>query len=480
MNRASGTFAAPGGWLRERGMGASVLVAALSTAFGVLLIETTAYLSALLGSDPSMGDSGTLAVVSTTLTVLLTTLSLYVAAIVTANTFATVVAGRIRPIALLRLIGASARSQREVVARQGLIVGVWGALLGIVAGIVLSALGAAIAPRFVDATPPDFTLAQPTLLIPAVGVILTTWGAAWVGSRRVLTVTPLQALRSTVDTAPDDVRARRGRHSGALVILGLGILLLGGGVVVGLATVSGVVLAFVGGLLSFTGLTIAAPLVIPPVLRAVGALFGRSAPARMAAENALRYPERSSRTVMGVVMGVTLVTMFGVAAETAKQLYIAGMPADMNSEMAAPFDSFAAIMIGLVVIAAVIASIGLVNLLTLGVVQRRRELGLLRAIGLSGRQVRHMVLLEAVHITVTALLIGLVLGAIYGWAGAQAVLGSISFHAETGPVGLIAPAFPWPVIGAVIGATAVLTMIAAIAPTRVATRVTPVAALAAT
>ena len=123
---------APLAWLRERGMGASILVAAISTAFGVLLISATAYIAAMLRADPYIGDSGTLAFVLSFLTVLLVGVAVYVASIVTANTFATVVAGRTRRIALMRLIGASARAQRAEVARQGLVVGVIGALLGLV------------------------------------------------------------------------------------------------------------------------------------------------------------------------------------------------------------------------------------------------------------------------------------------------------------------------------------------------------------
>jgi len=69
---------------------------------------------------------------------------MYVAAIVTANTFSTIIAGRTRQIALMRLIGASARSQRSEVGRQGLIVGVIGAVIGLVAGVGLAALGVQI------------------------------------------------------------------------------------------------------------------------------------------------------------------------------------------------------------------------------------------------------------------------------------------------------------------------------------------------
>ena len=96
-------------------------------------------------------------------------------------------------------------------------------------------------------------------------------------------------------------------------MIGGGLLALG--ILAGLVTPLGVVIAFVGGILSFTGLALGATLVMPPVLRLVGRAFGSSATARLAAENAMRYPERSSRMAIGVVMGVTLVTMFAVALD---------------------------------------------------------------------------------------------------------------------------------------------------------------------
>lgn len=466
-------------WLRERGMGASVLVAALASAFGVVLVETTAYLGALLQADPFLGDSGTLAVVVAILGVLLTGVAMYVAAIVTANTFATIIAGRIRQIALMRLIGASARSQREEVARQGLVVGLLGAIAGLAVGVVLAAGGVWAAGTVLAGAPDGFTVAQPMILLPAVGVAATTGLAARIGARRVLTVSPLQALGSAAERSHDDVGARPGRHIGSLVLLLVGAVLLVAGIVIGLITPLGVVVAFAGGVLSFTGLTTGAVLVVPPVLLLVGRLFGRGATARLAAENALRHPERSSRMAIGVVMGVALVTMFAVALESTKALMLRQTSEEVPADFFAPLDAFAAVMMVLVAISAVIAAVGLVNLLTIGVVQRRRELGLLRAIGLSSRQVRIMVLLEAAHIAIAATATGLVLGIAYGWIAAQSLLGSVPVLPSFEPAGLIAPAVPWTVVGVVVLATAVLTLVASAAPTRLATRVSPVAALAA-
>ena len=466
-------------WLRERGMGASILVATISSAFGVILIATTAYLGALLRADPYIGESGTLAFVLGFLTFLLVGVAVYVAGIVTANTFSTVIVGRTRRIALLRLIGATARSQRAEVANQGLVVGAIGALLGLVLGTVLAGGGSAVATNLLDPGDLDFALVQPSLLLPAVAVALTTWLAAWIGSRRVLTVTPLQALGGSVESSLRDVRRRAGRNTVAIVLFALGALLLAGGILLGLVTPLGVVVAFFGGILSFTGLALGATLVMPPVLRLVGRAFGRGAMARLAAENADRYPERSSRMAIGVVMGVTLVTMFAVALETVKSVLRAAAGGELPPEMTQLLDTFAAVMMGLVAVSAVIAAVGLVNLLTIGIVQRRRELGLLRALGVSNDQVRRMVLLEAAHLTIAATLAGLVLGIVYGWAGAQSLLGTVPVAADAPAAAtLVWPAVPlWPIL-AIVAGTALLTLVAAVTPTRLATRVAPVEALA--
>ncbi|MGN8027878.1 FtsX-like permease family protein [Microbacterium sp. 22242] len=466
-------------FLQERGMGASVFVAALTTAFGVILVDATMYLGALLQNDPYLGDSATLAYVVQILSVLLTAVAMYVAAIVTANTFATIVAGRTRRIALMRLIGASSRAQRAEVAGQGLSVGIIGAVLGLIAGVLLAWAGAAIGSAALAHAPQGFSPLQPGVLVPATGVALTTWLAAWAGSRRVLTVTPLQALAGSAERTVADTATVSSRHLGAIVLFVIGGALLAGGVVFGLVSPLGVVVAFFGGVFSFSGLAIGSVLVMPPVLRAVGRLFGRSATARLAAENALRHPERSSRMAIGVVMGVTLVTMFAVAMESAKALLVRTSSEELPPEVFAPFDAFATVMMALVAVSAVIAAVGLVNLLTIGVVQRRRELGLLRAIGLSSRQVRRMVLLEAAHITIAATATGLVLGIAYGWIAAQSLLGSVPALPDFHPAGLIAPVVPWAPITAIVAGTALLTLFASVAPTRLATRVAPVEALAA-
>jgi len=460
-------------FLRERGMGASILVAALSSAFGVTLLATTGYLGFLAGD--TLGEGGTVTLMIGILSSIFIVIAMYVGAIVTANTFSTIVAGRTRRIALMRLIGSTARAERRAVATQGLIVGLIGSVIGLGMGIAIAYVGTSIVGRLIDASAYDQPFAA-WMALPAIAIVLTTWLAAWGGSRRVLSVTPLAALGGSVARTHEEARGGRAKNGFAIVLGLLGVLLLVSGLLLGLFTPVAVVVSFVGGLLSFTGLVMGSAAVMPPVLRVVGRAFGGSATSRMAAENALRYPERSSRMSIGVVVGVTLVVMFAVATETFERVIVTGLSqedADATG-LSAFLDVFSGVMMGLVGFSAVIAAVGLVNLLTIGVVQRRTELGLLRALGLSSSQIRVMVLLEAAHITIASTLLGLVLGVAYGWIGAQSTIG---YMPEGGLI--VAPAVPWAPVAVVLGSMAVLTLVAAVTPTRLATRISPVEALAA-
>ncbi len=75
------------------------------------------------------------------------------------------------------------------------------------------------------------------------------------------------------------------------------------------------------------------------------------------------------------------------------------------------------------VMAIVIAALGVVNTLALSIIERERELGLLRAIGLTRSQTRTMVRWESVLIA----FLGLILGVIVGTALGVAVVRALAF-----------------------------------------------------
>ena len=71
--------------------------------------------------------------------------------------------------------------------------------------------------------------------------------------------------------------------------------------------------------------------------------------------------------------------------------------------------------------ALLIALVGIVNTLTLSVFERTREIGLLRAVGMTRRQARRMIRWEAAVVTLYGALVGIVLGLGFGAAIAAAI-----------------------------------------------------------
>ena len=452
---------------------ASHHLAALGAAFGVALLQITGVLAAIIQQDDVTGSSATVAIMLRVLAFVFIVIAVYVAAVVTANTFSTIVAGRVRSIALLRLLGSSARRERGRIAREGLAVGIVGSVLGGIGGTAVAVATERIAVAADVIPDAGYGFTDPVILVPVVGVVLTTWAASWVGSRRVTTVTPLEALGRSEELSREQTLARPGRNRTALVLAILGFALLGVGVVLGLMHPAAILIGLVGGILSFTGIVLGADVVMPPVLRLAGRLSGRSAPARLAAENAVRHPQRSSRATIGLVIGVTLVTMFAVAMagfEASIRVAQAQNPGvyEGTDPMLAATTAVFSVLVGF---SGLIAAVGLVNNLSLSVLQRRRELGLLRALGFTVPQVRRMVLAESAQLTFSAIVLGLVLGAFYGWAGAQSLLG-------TATDGIVVPGMPWLAIALVVAAGAIITAIASWMPARAAVRVSPVEALA--
>ncbi|MFC9431135.1 ABC transporter permease [Streptomyces sp. NPDC056987] len=112
------------------------------------------------------------------------------------------------------------------------------------------------------------------------------------------------------------------------------------------------------------------------------------------------------------------------------------------------------IVYGLLALAIIVAVLGVVNTLALSVVERTREIGLLRAIGLSRRQLRRMIRLESVVIALFGALLGLGLG--MGWGTSAQKLLALE--------GLGVLEIPWPTIATVFVASAFVGLFAALIP----------------
>jgi putative ABC transport system permease protein len=119
-------------------------------------------------------------------------------------------------------------------------------------------------------------------------------------------------------------------------------------------------------------------------------------------------------------------------------------------------------------LAIVIAVLGVVNTLALSVVERTREIGLLRAIGLSRRRLRRMIRLESVVIAVFGAVLGLALGLVWGVC-TQRVLAL---------EGMTELAVPWDTVLAVVLGSVAVGIVAALLPASRASRMNVLAAVA--
>jgi putative ABC transport system permease protein len=124
-------------------------------------------------------------------------------------------------------------------------------------------------------------------------------------------------------------------------------------------------------------------------------------------------------------------------------------------------DQIFAIVYVLLILSVFISAFGIVNTLGLSIYERIRELGLLRAVGMSKRQVKRMVRVEAVIIAVLGALLGLVVGILFGWALQRAL----------SDVGIDRLAIPIVQLVLMLIVAALIGVIAAILPARRASRI---------
>jgi putative ABC transport system permease protein len=128
--------------------------------------------------------------------------------------------------------------------------------------------------------------------------------------------------------------------------------------------------------------------------------------------------------------------------------------AGFADEQRAPIDQMLLLIYALLGLALVIAVLGIVNTLALSVIERTREVGLLRAIGLGRGQLRRMIRLEAIVIAVLGAVLGVGMGIVFGIAlmtsladeGLEVVkvpFGQLALYVvAAGLVGVLAAVFP--------------------------------------
>lgn len=143
-------------------------------------------------------------------------------------------------------------------------------------------------------------------------------------------------------------------------------------------------------------------------------------------------------------------------------------PDELVGERAAYLSGFGRVIQWMLAFSVVLALVGVANTLQLGVNERRRELGLLRAVGGTRKQVLRLVLTEAAALS----LVGSLVGSAVGFGAAFASVRALERFGMTSMV------VPWPTLVAVTVAALVLSLLCAVAPALAAVRIPALEAIA--
>jgi putative ABC transport system permease protein len=131
-----------------------------------------------------------------------------------------------------------------------------------------------------------------------------------------------------------------------------------------------------------------------------------------------------------------------------------------TAEEGSLYDPLLGIVYALLGLAIIIAVLGIVNTLALSVIERTREVGLLRAVGMSRRQLRSMIRLESVAIAVLGAVLGIGLGLAFGVSLQHALAGQ----------GIPVLSIPGLQLGGFVVLAALAGVLAAVLPARRAAR----------
>ncbi|NUR07864.1 MAG: FtsX-like permease family protein [Nocardioidaceae bacterium] len=257
-------------------------------------------------------------------------ISLVVGTFLIVNTFSILVAQRSRELALLRALGASRRQVNASVLLEAVVVGLLGSTVGLGAGYLLAkGLQALFGVFGLDLSRAHFTVHPRTIVAAyAVGVLVTIV-AALLPARRASTVPPVAALRDDVAMPESSLRRR--------LVVGVLMIAAGiGGMVWGFDRNGDTGLLLIGlGMLSILiGVSLLSPWLGRPLVRAFEIAYRRlfGTVGVLASQNAGRNPRRTAATASALMIGLTLVSVASVLADSVKASTDAALEKTLTSQ----------------------------------------------------------------------------------------------------------------------------------------------------
>jgi putative ABC transport system permease protein len=242
-------------------------------------------------------------------------IALLVGIFVISNTFSILIAQRQRELALLRAVGASRRQVLRSVLAESVVVGVLGSILGLGFGLVtakgLQGLFAAVG---ADGPKTALKVTPGTLALGIVVGIIATVLSAVVPAMRASSVPPIAAIRGA---ALDTSGSSRVRVVAGALIVTLGAALLG----IGLNAKSNAVQFSAASFLCVVvGVSVLGPTLVKPIMKVLGAPLPRlrGMTGKLAQQNAIRNPRRTSASSLALTIGVAVVAFFIVVGASLK------------------------------------------------------------------------------------------------------------------------------------------------------------------
>ncbi len=247
--------------------------------------------------------------------------SLVVGAFIIFNTFSITVAQRTREFGLLRTLGSSRAQIMRVVVIEGLLLGVGGAVLGLLGGIALAPALDQLFKSFGADLPDSGTVLETrTIVVSLLVGTLVTLLAGLAPALRATRVPPLAAMREGLE-----IPRRRLTGAGVLIRVGIAVVIaVGLGALIGAGVVP-ILFVALSGYVTFLLIRLARgglpgrARLVPALARAIGVLVvWRGITGRLARENSIRQPGRTLITAAALTVGIALVAFVAVLADGTK------------------------------------------------------------------------------------------------------------------------------------------------------------------
>jgi putative ABC transport system permease protein len=239
-------------------------------------------------------------------------LALFVGGFVIYNTFSVIVAQRVRELAVLAAVGATPKQLKRSLRYEGLVVGIIGSVLGVLAGLALAFLLMFGLDLFGVSLPGSGVKVAPRTVIGGIvaGTVITL-ASVMIPARRASRTEPIEALRQAA-VEGGTLTSNRIAAASALTGLGAAAMLFGSAPLIGL-----------GALMLFVGVIVAGPIIAVGGSRLTAPLFSRMGlEGRLATDNIARNPKRTASTSNALLIGVFLVTLVTVAGTSAKDFTV--------------------------------------------------------------------------------------------------------------------------------------------------------------